>query len=361
MDASSSSVPPSDPPDPRDASDPPGPRDASSEESTGTVLVAAAANLGIAVAKAVGGAVSGSGAMLSEAAHSTADTVTELLLLTALKRSGKPADEDHPLGHGGERYVWALLASVATFVGGAVFAVHDGIHTLTHGEDPGDPLLSYLVLALAFLLEGASLLKGVRQARGEAARFGVSLHLYMAHTPDTAVKAVVMEDSAALAGLVLAAGGLLGGQLTGSGAWDGAASICIGLLLVYVAWVLGRSNARLLIGRPLPGPMRDAVRAELRSVAHIVDVLELVTLVQGPREVLVAAKIDFRDVSTAEEIEWACEDAEQRLRARFPAIRRVFLDPTPGAYQRRPGTGGAETGVPETGVPETGVPETDGT
>ncbi|MEV5592647.1 cation diffusion facilitator family transporter [Streptomyces sp. NPDC052496] len=348
MDASSRSVHPSGaadsdgPPDPPDPFAPAAP--SASDESTGTVLVAAAANLGIAAAKAVGGAASGSSAMLSEAAHSTADTVTELLLLTALKRSGKPADEDHPLGHGGERYVWALLASVATFVGGAVFAIHDGIHTLTHGEDPGDPLLSYVILALAFLLEGASLLKGVRQARGEAARFGVSLHRYMAHTPDTAVKAVVMEDSAALAGLLLAAGGLLGGQLTGSGVWDGAASVCIGLLLVYVAWVLGRSNAQLLIGRPLPPPMRAAVRAELRAVPQVVDVLELVTLVQGPREVLIAAKIDFRDVATAEQIEWACEHAEQRLRARFPAIRRVFLDPTPGACQERRGVdrGGAE-------------------
>ncbi|MFI7098559.1 cation diffusion facilitator family transporter [Streptomyces sp. NPDC050161] len=316
------------PPGPGLDADPPPP-----DESIGTVLIAAAANLGIAAAKAVGGAVSGSSAMLSEAAHSVADTVTELLLLTALTRSRKPADEDHPLGYGGERYVWALLASVATFVGGAVFAVYDGVHTLTHGERPGDPLLSYVILALAFLLEGASLLKGVRQAAGEASRFRVPLRHYMRHTPDTAVKAVVMEDSAALVGLVLAAGGLLGGQLTGSGVWDGIASVCIGLLLVYVAWVLGRSNAQLLIGRPLPRPMRETVRAELRAVPEIVDVLELVTLVQGPREVLVAAKIDFRDLSTAAQIEWACEDAEARLRARFPAIRRVFLDPTPGAGQ----------------------------
>ncbi|MET7489673.1 cation diffusion facilitator family transporter [Streptomyces sp. NPDC005538] len=304
-------------------------------ESTVTVIVAAVANLGIALAKAVAGVISGSSAMLSEAAHSVADTVTELLLLTALKRSAKPADEEHPLGYGPERYIWAMLAAVATFVGGAVFSIYDGVHTLVAGEDLGDPLISYIVLGVAFLLEGYSLRTGLRQARGEAARLDASFKRYLRYTPDTAVKAVVLEDSAALVGLVLAAGGLLGGQLTGSGVWDGIASLCIGALLLYVAWVLGRSNAELLIGRPLPKAMRDRIREELLAVQHIEAVLELTTLVQGPREALVAAKVDFRDVSTAAQIEWACEQAEQRLREAFPAVNRVYLDPTPGYAQRR--------------------------
>ncbi|MFJ4831621.1 cation diffusion facilitator family transporter [Streptomyces sp. NPDC088747] len=304
-------------------------------ESTFTVLVAAVANLGIALAKAVAGVISGSSAMLSEAAHSVADTVTEVMLLTALKRSEKPADEEHPLGYGPERYIWALLAAVATFVGGAVFSLYDGIHTLVAGEELGDPLVSYIVLAIAFLLEGYSLRTGVRQARGEAKRLKAPFRLYLRRTPDTAVKAVVMEDSAALVGLLLAAGGLLGGQLSGSGVWDGIASLCIGVLLLYVAWVLGRSNAELLIGRPLPRQVRERIETELLASEHIEAVLELTTLVQGPREALVAAKVDFRDVSTAAQIEWACEQAEQRLREVFPMVSRVYLDPTPGFAQRR--------------------------
>ncbi|MFE7138585.1 cation diffusion facilitator family transporter [Streptomyces sp. NPDC057644] len=303
-------------------------------ESTFTVIVAALANLGIAVAKAVAGLISGSSAMLSEAAHSVADTVTEVMLLTALKRSEKPADEDHPLGYGPERYIWAMLASIATFVGGAVFSIYDGVHTLVAGEELGDPLISYIVLAVAFLLEGYSLRTGVKQVRREASRLRVPDTYYLRHTPDTAVKAVVMEDSAALIGLLLAAGGLLGGQLSGSGVWDGIASCLIGLLLVYVAWVLGRSNAQLLIGRPLPPAVRSGVREELQSVPHIVEVLELTTLIQGPDEILIAAKIDFRDMATAAEVEWACEEAEAQLRERFPSIRRVYLDPTPGRAQR---------------------------
>lgn len=303
-------------------------------ESTFTVIVAAVANLGIAVAKAVAGLISGSSAMLSEAAHSVADTVTEVMLLAALKRSEKPADEEHPLGHGPERYIWAMLASIATFVGGAVFSLYDGIHTLIEGEELGDPLVSYLVLGVAFLLEGYSLRTGVKQVRREASRLRVPDAYYLRHTPDTAVKAVVMEDSAALIGLLLAAGGLLGGQLSGSGVWDGIASCLIGLLLVYVAWVLGRTNAQLLIGRPLPPAIRSGVREELLSVPHIVDVLELTTLIQGPSEILIAAKIDFRDMATATEVEWACEEAEAQLRERFPSVRRVYLDPTPGRAQR---------------------------
>ncbi|MDI3417382.1 cation diffusion facilitator family transporter [Streptomyces luteolus] len=313
-----------------------------------TVVVAAAANFGIAVAKAVAGVISGSSAMLSEAGHSVADTVTELLLVTALRRSEKPADEDHPLGYGPARYIWALLASVATFVGGGVFALYDGIHALTHDKEPGDPLISYLVLAVAFLLEAYSLRTGLKQAAGEARHRRVPVRRYLRHTPDTAVKAVVMEDSAALAGLVLAALGLLGGQLTGSGVWDGVASTLIGLLLVYVAWVLGHANTEFLIGRALPRAKRDALRRELLAVGPVEDVLELTTLVQGPHEILVAAKVDFRDASTAAEIETACEEAESRLRAQLPAIRRVYLDPTPG--RGRGGTGEDRRGEGDQGL-----------
>jgi cation diffusion facilitator family transporter len=301
------------------------------QESVGTVLLAGAMNLGIAVAKGVGGVISGSSAMLSEAAHSVADTVTEVLLLTALRRSARPADERHPLGYGPERYFWAFLASVATFVGGAVFAIYDGIHTILAGEEPGSPLVSYIVLGIAFLMEGTSLLRGIRQTKREARRWKAPYLRYLRRMPDTTVKAVVFEDSAALVGLVLAAAGLALRQATGSGVWDGVSSLCIGTMLAYVAVTLGRDNMSLLIGRSVPQRLLDEIRREILAPGAVVQVGQLVAVLLGPDEVLVAAKVDFVDDTSGASIEQAAEEVERRLRERFPDIAQVFLDPTPGS------------------------------
>ncbi|MER5971468.1 cation transporter [Streptomyces sp. NPDC002055] len=333
--------------------------------SLATVIVAALAGLGIAVAKAVAGAVSGSGALLAEAAHSVADAVTGLLTAFEARRE-RPAeaarpdghdderrhggerrhDEEHRHGgerghgdehrHGNEPHIPAALGTVALFVAAAVFALDEGIRTLAAGGEPGDPAVAYVVLAVALLPAAWSLRAAVRQVRAGAARFRVPVRDYLRHTPDTAERSAVLRDAAAVAGLLLAAAGLLGGRLTGSAGWDGAASVLIGLLLLTVAWESARGRPATPAGGSLPPEMRDAVRDELLELSHVLGVLELVTVVQGPGEVLVAAKVDFTDYATAEEIEWACEDAERALRTRFPAIARVFLDPTPGPYQRRP-------------------------
>nr|WP_257019684.1 cation diffusion facilitator family transporter [Streptomyces sp. TLI_235] len=308
-------------------------------ESTLTVVVAGLCNLGIAVAKAVAGVVSGSGAMLAEAAHSFADTVTEVLLFLSLKRSTRPADDAHPFGYGRERYVWALLASFATFIGGAVFSVTDGVRTLLHGEELGSPLASYLVLAVAFVLESVSLSRTVRQVRAESGRLGVSGSRYLRRTPDTAVKAVFLEDVAALIGLVLAFGGVLGTELSGDSAWDGAASLLIGALLAWVAVVLARANASLLIGQALPQSAEDRIAATLRAQPTVRHVVDLVTLVSGPQDVLVAANVAFEEPATARDVERACEDAEKAIRTAHPAVARVYLDPTPSRPSRPTRTG----------------------
>jgi cation diffusion facilitator family transporter len=297
-------------------------------ESMGTVLLAAGVNLAIAVAKAVGGVLSGSSAMLSEAAHSVADTVTEVLLLTALRRSARPADDQHPLGYGPERYFWAFLASVATFIGGAVFAVTDGIRTIVSGEDLGSPLVSFIVLGVAFILEGTSLIRGVRQSSREARKWKAPLWTYINNTPDTTVKAVVFEDTAALVGLIIAAGGLIGTQVSGSDVWDGISSILIGVTLAFVAFTLGRDNMSLLIGRAVPGRIVEQIREVILEPDAIVDVGDLAAILLGPDDVLVAAKVDFVDSASAAEVEDACEEVERNLAERFSIIHQVFLDPT---------------------------------
>jgi cation diffusion facilitator family transporter len=299
-------------------------------ESVGTVILAGLANLVIAAAKLVAGLISGSAAMLSEAAHSLADTVTEVLLFVALKRGNRPADERHPFGYGRETYFWAFLAALCTFGVGAGFSVWQGVTTIIEREPEGSPTISYIILAVSFVLEGSSLLKAVRQVRGEAKERNISSRQYLQHTTDTTVKAVTFEDSAALVGLVLAALGLFLEQITGDPLWDGIAAILIGVLLVLVAGSLARANISLLIGQSVPGATQQELKDELSGMAQVDGVPFLLTTVIGPGQLLVAAKVDFADTATVADIERAADEAERRLVARHPGVRYVFLDPTPG-------------------------------
>ncbi|GIE61616.1 cation diffusion facilitator family transporter [Actinoplanes octamycinicus] len=299
-------------------------------ESVGTVLLALLANLVIAVAKLIAGLLSGSAAMLSEAAHSVADTVTEVFLYVALRRGRKPADEEHPFGYGKESYVWAFIAALFTFVGGAGFSIYHGVTTILSGAGAGEYLVSYLVLAVSFAAEGASFLKARRQVRDQSRRWNVTPQRFLRLTPDTTVKAVFFEDSAALIGLLLAAAGLGLAQLTGQELWDGLASILIGGLLLVVASVLARSNVSLLVGRAVPRRIHNQIAADLRAIPVVTAVPTLLTMQIGPGDILVAAKVDFDDTVPGKEIEAASDEAERRLRDRFPEIRYVFLDPTRG-------------------------------
>jgi cation diffusion facilitator family transporter len=333
------------PPVPAAQGDVGSPEQGSGGESTGTVIVAGAANLGIAAAKFVGGMISHSSAMMSEAAHSVADTITEILLFVALKRGTRPADDKHPFGYGRETYFWAFIASLATFTLGAGFSVLQGVTTIINGEEEGSPLISYIVLAVAFVLEGSSLLKAVRQVRGAARKWQVSPGRYLQATTDTTVKAVTFEDSAALVGLVLAALGVFLEHLTGQAVWDGIAAILIGLLLFAVAISLGRANASLLIGQAASERIEAELRQEIAALPKVADVPFLLTSVIGPGELVVAAKVDFTDDATADDIEQTADEAERRLVARHAGVRYVFLDPTasdrdPQVQARRPSDGG---------------------
>jgi cation diffusion facilitator family transporter len=295
----------------------------------GTVLVAGGANLAIAVAKLIAGLIGGSAAMLSEAAHSAADTVTELLLMIAVRRGQRPADGRHPFGHGKAGFFWAMMAAVATLVGGAGFSITHGVHEISHGEDLGNLLPSYIVLAVSFAIESGSFLNALAQLRKEARRREVSPFRLVSITSDTALKAVVYEDAVALVGLVIAALGLLGSQVTGSAVWDGGASIAIGLLLLVAALTLIRSNLSLLIGQSAPDPVEKEIREVLAAQPEVMSVVELLTMYLGPGSLMVAAKIDFRDDATAAGVEIACDEVDRRLRDRYPGISQVFLDPTP--------------------------------
>jgi cation diffusion facilitator family transporter len=298
-------------------------------ESGLTVLIALGANLAIAIMKLIAGLITGSAAMLAEAGHSVADTFTEALLLTALRRSSKPADRLHPFGHGKERYFWSLMAAVSIFTSGALFAFYEGFSTMFGDEKESNPLIGYIVLALAFVLEGISWLRAVRQVRAEAAAENRSVTEYLRIIDDPTVKTVFFEDSAALIGILLAFGGLALHAVTGSALWDGLASVLIGVLLAGVAYLLGRTNLRLLVGRQADPAIVRGARDLLRSAPEVEVVVDLLTMVTGTDQVLLCARIDFADNLTSTDLELACVRISGELRDRFRELDEIFLEPVP--------------------------------
>jgi cation diffusion facilitator family transporter len=298
------------------------------DETTKTVVIAGTANLLIAIIKLIAGLMAGSSAMLAEAAHSVADTLNQGFLFTSLRRSEKPADRRHPFGYGNERFFWSLLAAFGIFVAGAGFSVFEGILAIVRGSGHGDIRLAYAVLAISFVLDGSAWLRAFTQARRETRENGRQLIDHVRRSPDITFKAALFEDTAAMIGLVLAAAGLTLKEITGSPVWDGVASILIGVLLIVVAFVLGRDSKALLIGQAVDPDAQDEIRQEIGSADGVDRIEELLTMHLGPDQILVAAKVNFSDDISADQAEDIAGEIDSRLRARLPIIRHVFLDPT---------------------------------
>lgn len=309
-----------------------GPRDGGAkDESRLTVALAFAANLGIAIAKIVAALITGSASMAAEAAHSIADTFNEVLLMVGLRRSGRPADRRHPLGYGKERYIWTLLVAVAIFGMGALFSFYQGVQTLTghRGAAETGTVVGYAVLAVAFVLEAVSWQQAVRQVRAAAREEDLPLRAYIRRTDEPTSISVLLEDSAALVGLVIAFGGLGLHQLTGSATWDAVGSLLIGVLLTAVALVLGRINLNLLIGSQADPRLVADVRARLGRADEVEWVVDIVTVTFGADRVLVCARLDFRDTLSAAEVERACVRMAAELRGAHEEVDEVFLEPVP--------------------------------
>jgi cation diffusion facilitator family transporter len=283
-------------------------------DSTFTVLVAFGANLAIAVAKTAAAGISGSASMSAEAAHSWADTGNEVFLLIANRRGGRAADERRPLGYGREVYVWSLLAAVGLFVVGAAVSIWRGVTELLHGTEGGeDYRLAYLVLAVAFVLEGTSLLQAVRQLRNDARSFDTDVLKYALLTSDPTVRAVFAEDSAALIGIVIAFLGILGHQLTGEVLWDAIGSILVGVLLGVVAVVLIDRNRQFLTGEPGSPRIRDALVALLAGFPEVATVRFLRPEFIGPKRLFVIASVDLVGDSTESSVARTLRMLEHRL------------------------------------------------
>ena len=284
-----------------------------SSESLVTVIVAFGANLLIAVAKSVAAAITGSASLVAEAAHSWADAGNEVFLLVANRRSVRPADPQHPFGHGREAYVWSLFAALGLFVAGSAVSITHGVQELINPEPASDYLIGYLVLALSFVLEGISFSQSIRQARPEAASLDRDLIEHVMGTSDPTLRAVFFEDAAALTGLVIAAAGLGLHELTGSPTPDAIGSILVGVLLGVVALVLINRNRRFLVGQEADPRVRAAVIQQLLEQPEVARVTYLRLEVVGPRLVSVVGDVDLTGDETESHVAYRLRTLEARI------------------------------------------------
>jgi len=302
---------------------------------TRAVVAALLANLGIAVTKFVAFALSGSSAMLAEAIHSVADSGNQVLLLLGGKRSRRQATPEHPFGYGRERYVYAFVVSIVLFSLGGLFALYEAWHKW---QDP-HPITSWAwvpitVLLAAIVLEGFSLRTAVHEAAQVRGTKSWVEFVRTAKAPELPV--VLLEDLGALAGLVLALGGVSLTLVTDDGRWDAAGTAAIGVLLVAIATVLAIEMKSLLVGEGATREHTAAIEAALPGDG-VESIIHLRTLHLGPEELLVAAKVAVPASSTAQDVADAIDAAERRVRAAVPIARVIYLEPD---LRRRPGTSG---------------------
>ncbi|MFF7244719.1 cation diffusion facilitator family transporter [Embleya sp. NPDC008237] len=303
-----------------------------------TVLVALAANLVIAVGKAVAGLVAGAPALLSEAAHSVADTLNEAFLLASLDRSRRTPDAEHPFGYGKDRYFWSLLAAVGIFVLGGGFSFFQAWEALREESEPdvAGYLAGLAVLFVALCAEGGSLVRAVLQVRRQARESGVSVMRAIRDVDDPALRTVLAEDATAVLGVLLAMGGLGLHMATGNAVWEAAASLCIGLLLVLIAYRLGREARGELIGEAVDVALQRDILKYLDAQPEIDVVTQLLTMRLGLHSTLLAARIDLADGLDSEAVEVMSVRLKRSIGERWPHVDQVFLDVTrAGAGERR--------------------------
>jgi cation diffusion facilitator family transporter len=297
----------------------------SSSGGTRAILAALAANLGIAVTKFVAFLVSGSSSMLAESVHSVADSGNQVLLLVGGRRARRAADEEHPFGYGRERYVYAFMVAIVLFSVGGVFSVYEGVHKIQHPEPISAAWLPIVVLVISIVLEGFSL----RTALHESApsRRGISIIQFIRRAKAPELPVVMLEDIAALTGLVLAFLGVVLTVLTGNGVFDGVGTVAIGVLLVAVALVLGVEVKSLLVGEGASRADLAAIRAAVLDGPEVIRIIHMRTLYLGPDELMVGMKIAVPPASRAAEVAVAIDMVERRVRAAVPIARVLYVEP----------------------------------
>ena len=292
-------------------------------ESRVAIFAAIVANLAIAITKFIAAFFSGSSAMLSEAIHSLVDTGNGILLLVGVRQSQKPYDANHPFGHGKELYFWPLIVAILVFSLGGGMSVYEGITHLAHPHR-GDPTWSYVVLGLAFAFESISAFFAFKAFRNEMKGGGVFETIRSSKDPTTF--AVLFEDSAALAGLIVAFLGILLGDLLESPYLDGIASIVIGVILASVAVFLAYETKGLLIGEGVDPQTLASIRGIAAQDAAVQEVKKSLTMHFGPHEVLLGLDVEFKSHLSAQDVAAAINRMEAAIRARHPDLKHIFIE-----------------------------------
>ncbi len=293
-------------------------------ESLRVIIAALLGNTLIAITKFVAAFLTGSSAMLSEGIHSLVDTGNQILMLHGLRQARKPPDERFPFGHGKEIYFWSFVVAILIFALGGGISIYEGIQHLRHPRHIENPLINYGVLGLAILFEGSAWLFAFRTFRRSKGRWSYLEAVHRGKDPSLFV--VLFEDSAALLGLLVALAGIGLSQGTGVLIFDGIASVLIGLILVGTAIWLAWETKGLLIGESANRPVVEGIRAILESCPEIEHVNEVLTMHMGPDYILVNISVDFRDDLPVGDIERTIADIDDRIRQRFPRVKRIFIE-----------------------------------
>jgi cation diffusion facilitator family transporter len=297
----------------------------SASGGTRAIIAALAANAGIAVAKFVGFLVTGSSSMLAESVHSVADTANQGLLLLGGKRAARAATPEHPFGYGRDRYFYSFIVALMLFSLGSVFAIYEGIHKI---ENPGpltSPLVAVIILVVAILLESYSFRTAMHESRPLKGNGSWWQFIRQAKVPELPV--VLLEDTGALIGLVLALAGVGLSVLTGEPVWDGIGTLCIGVLLGIIAVILIVEMKSLLIGEGAIPPVLSTIVRKIEEGEQVERVIHIKTQYLGPEEMLVAAKIALKPGLAVEAVATAIDEAEARIREAVPEARVIYLEP----------------------------------
>jgi len=296
-------------------------------------VIALLANLGIAVSKFVAAAITGSSAMLTEGVHSVVDSTNQLLLMWGRRQAKKPPDKYHPLGYGREIYFWSFVVAVLVFALGAGVSIYEGIIHIAHPEPAVSPIVAYVVLLIAFLLEGWSTLEAFKEFKAAKGDLGWFEAVVRSKDPPSFI--VLLENGAAMAGIIAAAIGLALSQLSGDPFYDGAASIVIGLILGVTSMLLAYESKGLLIGEAANPELVRGLRELACGKRGIVGVGHVLTVHSSPDQITAMMNVDFRDTITAGDVERIVREVEREAHQTWPQVRRLFIRPMQGAAKER--------------------------